>query len=234
MFAPRVILVSLAVTALACGTSARQQQPARRMSSPPYANYTEAAPWPLPKTFTRHDSRTIKFGPGFAFRCGSGKGCLLAACQTVVLTAAFERYRAVLTSRVEPASTVPQGESVDVAVDMVDTIEVCVASDDEVLTPDVDESYSFTISGVTPSSSVIRAQSVFGALRGFETLAQLVSIYTPGTVFNTPVEVCDCQNNTSPTDQSIVIGSYTIPAPMHMPCHASLADVCCETRRCWC
>jgi hypothetical protein len=97
-------------------------------------------------------------------------------------------------------------------------VTVCVESSDEKLGSGLDESYSFTLAGgSTPST--LHAATVYGALRGLQTLSEMTSPFQAGTVFNTPVEVNDkpaygCVR--SPRD----------PAAVFMDCRFSYTRAC--------
>ena len=51
-------------------------------SDPPnsYKGYTEAGPWPMPRSLTRRGNTTAQFSSGFKFVCDDGHGCDATAC----------------------------------------------------------------------------------------------------------------------------------------------------------
>jgi hexosaminidase len=69
----------------------------------------------------------------------------------------------------------------------VAAIDVCILSDDQTLDVTVNESYSLSVPVGTRGS--LQSETVYGALRGLETLAQLGSFHQPGTILNAPIRV---------------------------------------------
>ena len=77
---------------------------------------------------------------------------------------------------------------------VLSSVEVCLAGGSEVLGPETDESYSLSVpTGSAPT--VVRAQSIFGAMHGLESLTQLVDVRVgagmPTTIPSAPVEIHD-------------------------------------------
>lgn len=153
-----------------------------------------STPWPLPV------SLTAQGGPGsvasvaadFAFSCDASTACAQAACAShPIVLAAFARYEA----RMRPQS--PQSpqlspspppnnrggrDSGDPPPGVLTGVAVCLGSDDDTLGSATDESYSL----VAPNdgAGALRAPSMFGMLRGLETLAQLLD--APGAAGAAP------------------------------------------------
>ncbi|KAF3618856.1 Beta-hexosaminidase 1 [Capsicum annuum] len=114
--------------------------------------------WPLPEKFTSGND-TLTVDPNLTLD--------FTGNQSVVVEEAFERYRKIIFKHGGRS-----GESFDVS-----KVTVIVHSDNDELKLGVDESYSLLVTESNEHSIVggvsIEANSVYGALRGLETLSQL-------------------------------------------------------------
>lgn len=153
-----------------------------------------SSPWPLPI------SLSAQGGPGsiatvadnFAFSCDASSSCAQAACAAhPIVRAAFARYEARMRPSSPPPPPLSIGDTLargridggggggvgDPPPGVLTGVAVCLGSDDDTLGSATDESYSL----VAPNdgAGALHAPSMFGMLRGLETLAQLLD--APGT-----------------------------------------------------
>ena len=130
--------------------------------------------WPLPRTMGTHGERTgVVDAATFQFK-STGKN-------SSILTHAFERYAKLLATdgHIHQAK-LPAAEAESVAVakaeaattDVLAGLNVVVHSDNLSLDINTSEAYNLTVA--FPWAS-LAADSVYGALRGLETFAQLVT-----------------------------------------------------------
>ncbi|XP_015076565.1 beta-hexosaminidase 1 [Solanum pennellii] len=122
--------------------------------------------WPLPAQFTSgNDTLTVDPNLTLDFT-GNGGG----SGGSVVVEEAFERYKKIIFKH--GAKLAKSGEYFD-----VNRVTVIVHSDNDELQLGVDESYSLLVTKSNERSIIggvsIEANSVYGALRGLETLSQL-------------------------------------------------------------
>jgi hypothetical protein len=97
--------------------------------------------------------------------------------------------------------SVPQPPPLPAHGGVLSAVDVCVADSSEDLGPTTDESYSLAVPVPLPAAAsteivpVIKAQTIFGAMHGLETLTQLVDIRVgPGgdlTIPSAPIEIRD-------------------------------------------
>jgi hypothetical protein len=120
--------------------------------------------WPLPKSFT-NGSQTLVVDashPASFFT-------LAGSATSKTLTAAFARY--VKLTLPHPSAAMPRlGAAAGVASGCVVTVADLSEAHPQLTT---DESYTLTVSG-TGGAIAIKAQTIYGALHGLETLSQLV------------------------------------------------------------
>ena len=69
------------------------------------------------------------------------------------------------------------------------TVGVCVDSASEELGQSTDESYTLQVGA--DGSGTLEGKTIYGTLRGMETLAQLVSFIRPGRISNLPIHIED-------------------------------------------
>ena len=114
--------------------------------------------WPKPQQQTASTVQYTVDPSSFTF---NGKG---AGAQSSVLLDAFKRFRGIifLHTPVDAAAF---------AASTITGVDVNVASNDETLSLETDQSYNLTV--VAPTIT-IHANTVYGALYGLETLSQLV------------------------------------------------------------
>lgn len=124
-----------------------------------------SAVWPRPQSETPTGATLSIAQAGFTFTATG------AGASSDVITAAFARYPNI-TFRLG-ANT--QANEVDADAGVTE-LSVNVKTDNATLSLDTDESYTLVVAAPT---STLTANTVFGALRGLETFAQLV---TPGAV----------------------------------------------------
>lgn len=127
--------------------------------------------WPLPSQYTS-GNQTLTVDPNLSLVVsGSGGGSL-------IVKEAFERYKYIIFRRASKVS------KLSVATYDVQKLSVIVRSDNEELQLGTDESYSLLVANSDEKSIIgevtIEANSVYGALRGLETLSQLC-VFDSGT-----------------------------------------------------
>ena len=121
------------------------------------------SPWPLPASFAPGGAALAIDSRFFGFAVtGHGAGSDL-------LQGALARYAALLFVRAAPASAPPNASSV---VGNLTQLAVNVTTADEGLSLDTSESYTLSITAA--GAATLTADTVFGAMRGLETLSQLV------------------------------------------------------------
>ena len=81
-----------------------------------------------------------------------------------ILTAALTRYTSIINSQVAPTTVLPYNRT------QLANLIVTVTTTDDILRFGVDESYTLNITG---EAATLTASTVFGALRGLETVSQL-------------------------------------------------------------
>jgi len=118
--------------------------------------------WPQPAHVDASGASDVALSASFAFAPLTPPG---AAEAMALLSAASQRYAA----RIHESD--PQARSRG----GLDELKVQVSSVNATLTQGVDESYELSVSAV---EATLRAQTVFGALRGMESFAQLVNTST--------------------------------------------------------
>lgn len=138
----RLIALLVALLPLACGAAVQQPNI-----------------WPLPQEYKLGTAvLTIPSTVAFSLSVDGSSG------SSPLLDLAFERYRGIMFP-LQQSNEKPLNPSVE-------TVEVHVASTNEKLQLDTDESYTVQVSA--DAKIVIGAPTVFGALRGLETLSQMV------------------------------------------------------------
>ena len=156
------------------------------------ASTLASTPWPLPLNLTLMGDATsvASILPSFIFTCLVGTGCATATCKThTIVTSAFARFE----QRLRPPSSSPPLPPAAASAGVLTSVSVCFASSDDTLGPNTDESYSL----VAPNDGVgsLNATTMFGALRGLETLAQLLDLYGVATtarqISHAPIHVSD-------------------------------------------
>ena len=141
---------------------------------------TARLPWPLPAV-AKTGKQRVAVSPDFRFGCSTS--CNAAACASPIVASAFSRYTTRLTSGVQAA---------DVAgIAQLKSVVVCIESASEDLAQSTNESYQLRVYAQSPMESTISARTVFGAMRAMETLAQLMSLTSPGVIESCPVEIDD-------------------------------------------
>ncbi|KAI5659875.1 hypothetical protein M9H77_28668 [Catharanthus roseus] len=120
--------------------------------------------WPLPSQYT-YGNQTLTVDPNLSLVVtGNGGG-------SVIVKEAFQRYKYIIFTRASKVS-----RSTAVSYD-IQKLSIIVHSDNEELQLGTDESYSLLVAKSDERSIIgevtIEANSVYGALRGLETLSQL-------------------------------------------------------------
>ena len=121
--------------------------------------------WPLPRSSDfggaslSIDSRTFRIAT-----TGTGAG-------SAVLQGAVARYAAIIFVRAPPTDNSTQHLPVSGALSL---LSVDVHSADEALSLSTSENYTLTVAAGSPPYATIEADTVYGAIRGLETLSQLV------------------------------------------------------------
>lgn len=122
--------------------------------------------WPKPKSVT--------FGSGCVGLSASSTTFTATGATSDILTQAIARYEALIFSKVPPVQSSPCRNTAAGAV----SVDINVTSGNAALNLATVEAYSLVVSGA--SSIVVTAETVYGALRGLETLSQLVD-YLPAS-----------------------------------------------------
>lgn len=138
---------------------------------------TAELPWPLP-AHARTGDQSVAIATEFQFECNTK----CAACASSITKSAFSRYTARLTKDIDVGG-VP-------GVPQLKTMSVCIKSTSETLGQATNESYTLRLFA-DATASTLSAQTVFGAMRGMETLAQLISLTSPGLIETCPVYIDD-------------------------------------------
>ena len=109
--------------------------------------------WPLPYQYTISDTPNVAIAADFAITTTSS---------STILKNGIQRYMDIIFMS-QPMTTAPSNA--------IKSVVVTTKSDDETLQYGVDESYTLELGG---TSNVINSNTVYGALRGLETLSQLI------------------------------------------------------------
>ena len=125
---------------------------------------TAALPWPLP-ALARMGSQRVVISPEFRFECSSS--CNAAACVSPIAAAAFSRYVTRLTRGIQPADA-------DATAAQLSSVTVCVETASEELGQSTNESYQLRVHA-DRRASTLSARTIFGAMRGMESLTQRLS-----------------------------------------------------------
>ena len=118
--------------------------------------------WPQPQKQTSTGATYVLDFTNFSF-AASGAGA-----QSEVLLDAFKRYRSIIL--LHSATSHPQ-QSFRQTSGTIASVRVKVASADETLSLETDQSYNLTVGAPTIA---LEARTVYGALNGLESLSQLV------------------------------------------------------------
>lgn len=118
-----------------------------------------ASVWPLPASISL-DGRVIALSDSFTFT---------TTTPTPLLAAAFDRYAAILALRAPPLT--PTNATPAPSAPPLAALAVALRSTDEALDVGTSEAYNLTVDA---HAATLAADTVFGALRGLETFAQLV------------------------------------------------------------
>ncbi|KAG4075415.1 hypothetical protein HA402_015068 [Bradysia odoriphaga] len=144
---------------------------------------TEPWIWPLPQEWQRANT-TVRLSSNLNF---SFTG------QSEILQSAIDRYRNLIYLKDDypmiPYNWSTTGSEV---ISTLETIEVHIRDWSEELDMDTDESYTLTIP--VASNTIINATTVFGALRAFETISQMVQwseVHNSFLVPNAPWRITD-------------------------------------------
>ena len=140
---------------------------------------TVKLPWPLP-THAQTGDQSVTIAAAFQFECNTR--CNMAACSSSISKSVFSRYSARLKKDID-MDNVP-------GVTQLKALSVCIESASAELGQATNESYSLRVYANATSSS-LSAQTVFGAMRGMETLVQLTSLTSPGLIESCPVIIDD-------------------------------------------
>ena len=145
-------------------------------AAPPVSSPTRALVWPQPTQLLDGGAPLLAVSSASFTITTSGGGPLLAA--------AAQRYRKGRIFVAPPLGF--QHQRQHTISSALGSLAVSVASPNETLGLGVDESYSLDLQRGT-----LAAGTVFGALRGLETFAQLVSTATKGSFVVPPVQIVD-------------------------------------------
>ena len=118
--------------------------------------------WPQPQKQTSTGATYVLDFTNFSF-AASGAGA-----QSEVLLDAFKRYRSIILLH---SASSHQQQSLRQTSGTIASVRVKVASADETLSLETDQSYNLTVGAPTIA---LDARTVYGALNGLESLSQLV------------------------------------------------------------
>jgi hexosaminidase len=129
-------------------------------------------PFPLPTSIT-YGNETLEVSSTFNFVCDCDK----EVCGSDIIRDAFVRYEEIVRPRRSSSSI----------NSLIETMKVCIRTNDTALGPRTDETYELTIS----TSSVASANSIYGILHALESFSQVVDENNDFVVINTPLIIED-------------------------------------------
>lgn len=136
--------------------------------TPNHRSPLQVTPWPKPHAFT-NGSMTAAIALNLPLQ-------LITTSQSGILQRGFTRLQTTIASNLQPA---PKGMDSVAPSANLNQIQVTLQTDDETLNDKTNDSYSLQ---VTNTHIVISAPTVYGALHGFESLAQLAEVQASGTI----------------------------------------------------
>eukprot|EP01043_Picozoa_sp_COSAG02_P055821 COSAG02_NODE_6534_length_3513_cov_1.982718_2_plen_251_part_00 len=163
-----------------------QRQDSDQMSTVPFPSATATypnTPWPLPQHMSTGD-QTVVLASQITLQCDESAGCDTTACDAnSTINKAVSRYEPIFSPHRAPAA-----DAEDI---VLDEIKVCVGDASEALGPEMNETHTLSVPGVSGKPVHISAASQHGVLRALESLAHLISISHPGRIVTAPVEIID-------------------------------------------
>ena len=143
--------------------------------APPASSMT---PWLLPQSFS-NGTKAISIAQNFTLEC---LGSCAILCETEIVKQAFARYQELVRPAKVKAGEIPR----------INTISVCIASDDLTLGPGTNESYALHVGlGDAISEPNVRAETVYGMLHALESFSQLVDTAAGFIITNAPITIAD-------------------------------------------
>ncbi|KNC55514.1 beta-hexosaminidase subunit A1 [Thecamonas trahens ATCC 50062] len=143
--------------------------------------------WPQPQNVRSGTDSGVTLAKE-SFKMVAAPGCVSSA----LLSGAMERYMDIVFDFGAGGAAAVGAEAPGSDFSTLSVLEVCVASSDESLGLETDETYKLEIDGSATAS--LQAESVYGAMRGLETFAQLVEYgYTNDSyaIAATPITIGD-------------------------------------------
>ena len=147
------------------------------------ANFSSPCPvWPLVQHYTPAQPAAAVSITASTFRfCFVGANGTSTNSPPAILAAAFARYRTILFGPDAPPApdcSARPATSTDTAA-LLTRLDVTVDTTDAALSIQTNESYRLSVAALPAPSAALRAVTVFGALRGLETFAQLGAAAAP-------------------------------------------------------